>query len=82
MAPRSRRRSTCRAWQPANCAASIGLTEPNAGSDLQAIRTTAKLDGDDYIVNGSKMWITNSMHGHLTLLLVKTDPDANRATRA
>ncbi len=56
--------------------ASIGLTEPNAGSDLQAIRTTAKLDGDDYVVNGSKMWITNSLHGHLTLLLVKTDPAA------
>jgi alkylation response protein AidB-like acyl-CoA dehydrogenase len=56
--------------------ASIGLTEPNAGSDLQAIRTTARLDGDDYVVNGSKMWITNSLHGHLTLLLVKTDPTA------
>ncbi len=56
--------------------ASIGLTEPNAGSDLQSIRTTARLDGDDYVVNGSKMWITNSMHGHLTLLLVKTDPQA------
>ena len=55
---------------------SIGLTEPNAGSDLQAIRTTARLDGDDYVVNGSKMWITNSMYGHFTLLLVKTDPDA------
>ena len=55
---------------------SIGLTEPNAGSDLQAIRTTANLDGDDYVVNGSKMWITNSMYGHFTLLLVKTDPDA------
>ena len=55
---------------------SIGLTEPNAGSDLQAIRTTAKLDGDDYVDNGSKMWITNSMYGHFTLLLVKTDPDA------
>ena len=55
---------------------SIGLTEPNAGSDLQAIRTTAKLDGDDYVVNGSKMWITNSMYGHFTLLLVKTDPEA------
>jgi alkylation response protein AidB-like acyl-CoA dehydrogenase len=57
--------------------ASIGLTEPNAGSDLQAIRTTARLDGDDYVVNGSKMWITNSLHGHLTLLLVKTDPTAD-----
>jgi alkylation response protein AidB-like acyl-CoA dehydrogenase len=56
---------------------SIGLTEPNAGSDLQAIRTVAKADGDHYVVNGSKTWITNSMHGHGTLLLVKTDPHAN-----
>ena len=56
--------------------ASLGLTEPNAGSDLQAIRTTARLDGDHYVVNGSKMWITNSMHGQFTLLLVKTNPAA------
>jgi len=55
---------------------SIGLTEPNAGSDLQAIRTTARLVGDEYVVNGSKTWITNSLHGHGTLLLVKTDPAA------
>ena len=55
---------------------SIGLTEPNAGSDLQAIRTTARREGDEYVVNGNKMWITNSLHGHLTLLLVKTDPQA------
>ena len=55
---------------------SLGLTEPNAGSDLQAIRTVAKLDGEHYVVNGSKTWITNSLHGHMTLLLVKTDPEA------
>lgn len=55
---------------------SIGLTEPNAGSDLQAIRTVAKREGDHYVVNGSKTWITNSLHGHGTLLLVKTDPQA------
>jgi len=55
---------------------SLGLTEPNAGSDLQAIRTVARLDGDHYVVNGSKTWITNSLHGNMTLLLVKTDPDA------
>ena len=54
----------------------IALTEPNAGSDLQAIRTVAKLDGDHYVVNGSKTWITNSLHGHMVLLLVKTDPEA------
>ncbi len=55
---------------------SLGLTEPNAGSDLQAIRTVAVRDGDQYLVNGSKTWITNSLHGHGTLLLVKTDPKA------
>ena len=55
---------------------SIGLTEPNAGSDLQAIRTVARREGDEYVVNGNKTWITNSMHGHGTLLLVKTDPQA------
>ena len=55
---------------------SLGLTEPNAGSDLQAIRTVARLDGDHYVVNGGKTWITNSLHGHMTLLLVKTDPHA------
>jgi alkylation response protein AidB-like acyl-CoA dehydrogenase len=56
--------------------ASLGLTEPNAGSDLQAIRTVARREGDEYTVNGSKTWITNSLHGHFTLLLVKTDPAA------
>lgn len=55
---------------------SLALTEPNAGSDLQAIRTVAKREGDHYVVNGSKTWITNSLHGNGTLLLVKTDPTA------
>jgi alkylation response protein AidB-like acyl-CoA dehydrogenase len=54
----------------------IALTEPNAGSDLQAIRTVAKRDGDGYVINGAKTWITNSLHGHMVLLLVKTDPAA------
>jgi len=55
---------------------SIGLTEPNCGSDLQAIRTVAKRVEDHYVVNGTKTWITNSLHGHGTLLLVKTDSTA------
>ncbi len=51
----------------------VGLTEPDCGTDLQAIRTSAKIDGSDYVVNGSKMWITNSLHGNCIALLVKTD---------
>ncbi len=54
----------------------VGLTEPDAGTDLQAIRTTARREGDEYIVNGTKMWITNSLNGNCLALLVKTDPKA------
>ncbi|MGD9864048.1 MAG: acyl-CoA dehydrogenase family protein [Pseudodonghicola sp.] len=54
----------------------IGLTEPDAGTDLQAIRTVARRDGEDYIVNGAKTWITNSGQGNCIALLVKTDPTA------
>jgi butyryl-CoA dehydrogenase len=54
----------------------LGLTEPNAGTDLQAIRTVAKREGDHYVINGAKTWITNSMYGGGILLLVKTDPEA------
>ena len=54
----------------------VALTEPDAGTDLQAIRTRAVRDGDDYVVNGSKTWITNALHGNCLALLVKTDPHA------
>ena len=54
--------------------ASIAMTEPDTGSDLQGVRTTAVRDGDDYVVNGSKIYITNSIIGDLTLLVCKTDP--------
>lgn len=54
----------------------VGLTEPNAGTDLQAIRTVARRDGDHYVVEGAKTWITNSGNGHGIMLLVKTDPTA------
>ena len=54
----------------------IGLTEPNAGSDLQAIRCVATREGDDYIIIGAKTWITNSGNGQGILLLAKTDPQA------
>ncbi len=55
----------------------LALTEPNAGTDLQAIRTTASRDGDDYVINGSKTWISNGIHGSAFALLVKTDPKAD-----
>ncbi len=55
----------------------LALTEPNAGTDLQAIRMTAVRDGDDYIVNGTKTWISNALHADVFALLVKTDPTAN-----
>ena len=59
----------------------IGLTEPGAGSDLQGIRTTARRDGDVYVVNGTKMWITNARHAALLPVLVKTDPTTTPAHR-
>ena len=55
------------------------LTEPDAGTDLQGIKTRARRDGDDYVLNGSKMWITNGLHGSLYAVLTKTDPDAKPA---
>lgn len=54
----------------------IGMTEPGAGSDLQGIRTRAVRDGDDYIVNGSKIFITNGSLAGLLALVVRTDPAA------
>lgn len=57
----------------------IGLTEPDAGTDLQGIRTFAKLEGDHYIVNGTKMWITNARYANPLPVLVKTDREATPA---
>ncbi|MEE9588530.1 MAG: acyl-CoA dehydrogenase family protein [Hyphomicrobiaceae bacterium] len=54
----------------------LALTEPDGGTDLQAIRTVARRDGNDYVVNGAKTWITNSIHGNCLALLTKTDPKA------
>ena len=50
----------------------IGVSEPSAGSDVSAIKTTARKDGDDYIINGSKMWITNSLQADWMCLLANT----------
>lgn len=52
----------------------IGMTEPGAGSDLQGIKTTAEKDGDDYVINGQKTFITNGQHCDVIVLAAKTDP--------
>jgi alkylation response protein AidB-like acyl-CoA dehydrogenase len=54
----------------------LALTEPDCGTDLQAIRTTARRDGDHYVINGTKTWISNGIYGQCFALLVKTDAAA------
>ena len=54
----------------------LALTEPDAGTDLQSIRTIARRDGHGYVINGTKTWISNGIEGNCVALLVKTDPAA------
>lgn len=65
-------------WLPGFCTGelitAIAMTEPDAGSDLLGIRTTALLDGDHYVLNGSKTFITNGVHADLVIVVAKTDP--------
>ncbi|MEU6782634.1 acyl-CoA dehydrogenase family protein [Nonomuraea angiospora] len=56
--------------------ATMALTEPGGGSDLQAMTTVARRDGDDYVINGAKTWITNARRSQLIALMCKTDPSA------
>src|SRR5580765_79941 len=57
--------------------AALSMSEPGAGSDVQSIQCRAVLDGDDYVVNGTKMWVTNGLRAGLVVLLCKTDPAAD-----
>ena len=54
----------------------LALTEPDAGSDVQSGKTTAKRDGEEYVINGTKMFITNAEYGNVFAVMTKTDPDA------
>ena len=54
----------------------LALTEPNAGTDLQAIRLRARREGDSYLLNGTKTWLSNGIQGSCFAVLAKTDPDA------
>ncbi len=56
----------------------FGLTEPDAGSDVGAIRSSARRDGDEYVLNGSKIWISCATQAHTFLVFAKTDPDAGK----
>jgi alkylation response protein AidB-like acyl-CoA dehydrogenase len=66
-------------WLPAFCSGelitAIAMTEPGTGSDLQAIQTTARRDGDGWVLNGSKTFITNGINADLVIVVAKTDPD-------
>jgi alkylation response protein AidB-like acyl-CoA dehydrogenase len=67
-------------WLPKLAAAEIraafSMTEPHAGTDVQSIRTRAERDGDEYVITGQKMWVTNGWRSGLIMLLAKTDPSA------
>lgn len=67
-------------WLPGFCSgetiSAIAMTEPGAGSDLQGIRTTAVRDGDDFILNGQKTFISNGIMADLVIVVARTDPDA------
>ena len=71
------------AWLPrlatGDVRAAFSMTEPHAGSDVQSIRTAAVRDGDEYVLTGQKMWVTNGWRSGLVMLLAKTDPDASPA---
>jgi alkylation response protein AidB-like acyl-CoA dehydrogenase len=70
-------------WLPGFCSGeiitAIAMSEPGAGSDLQGIRTTAVRDGDDFIVNGQKTFITNGINSDLVIVVAKTDPEVKAA---
>ena len=70
-------------WLPGFCSGelitAIAMTEPGAGSDLQGIQTTARKDGDGWVLNGSKTFITNGINSDLVIVVARTDPDAPAA---
>ena len=73
-------------WLPAACTGenilAIAMTEPGTGSDLQGIRTSARRDGDDWMLNGSKTFITNGINADSVIVVARTDPDASAGSRA
>jgi acyl-CoA dehydrogenase len=72
-----------RRWMPGvvagTCITAVAVTEPDAGSDVAAIRTSARLEGDMYVLNGTKMFITNGVHGDLIFVAARTDASVKGA---
>jgi alkylation response protein AidB-like acyl-CoA dehydrogenase len=66
-------------WLPKFCSGemitAIAMSEPGAGSDLQGIKTTARLEGDEFVVNGAKTFITNGIHADLVIVVARTDSE-------
>ena len=59
------------------CVGAVAMTEPGAGSDLQGVRTTAKRDGDEFVINGSKTFITNGQHCDMVIVVARTNMDVS-----
>jgi alkylation response protein AidB-like acyl-CoA dehydrogenase len=74
--------SEARRWVPGMARGEIysciGLSEPGAGSDLAAVRTAARRDGDDWVISGQKVWTSNAHLAHVMIALIRTDPGSQR----
>ena len=78
-AARRRRRSTCPSWSRGEHVGALAMSEPNAGSDVVSMKLRAETKGDRYVLNGSKMWITNGGDADTLVVYAKTDPTPGRA---
>jgi alkylation response protein AidB-like acyl-CoA dehydrogenase len=72
-APRSRSSAGCRAWRRASCAGCLSLSESDAGSDTRNLSCRAVRDGDEYVITGTKMWVTNGERAGIVALAARTD---------